>query len=79
MTMQTEATYENGILRPFAPLPLPEHARVTLTIQAAEDSDRARDVPPADASDWIQRVRAWVASAPKVSHIADDSRESIYE
>ncbi len=32
MTRQIEAVYENGVLRPLAPLPLMEHERVTVTI-----------------------------------------------
>ena len=77
MTMQTEATYENGLLYPSQPLPLPEHARVTVTIHSVDNATGPPEPPK--AGDWVQRVRALVASAPKVSHIADDSRESIYE
>ena len=32
MTRQIEAMYENGVLRPLAPLPLAEHQRVTVTV-----------------------------------------------
>lgn len=74
MTMQIEATYENGLLRPLAPLPLPEHAHVTLTIETADDSG-AQPKP----GEWARRVRALAAMAPKVSHTIDDSRESLYD
>lgn len=73
MTVQAEATYENGMLRLSAPLPLPEHARVTLTIQSAGEA-----APTPEPSDWVKHVRALAASAPKVSHVIDDSRESFY-
>lgn len=32
MTLQLEAVFENGVLRPVEPLSLPEHQRVTLTL-----------------------------------------------
>jgi predicted DNA-binding antitoxin AbrB/MazE fold protein len=35
MTISIEATYENGVLKPAQPLPLPEHAKVHITVQAA--------------------------------------------
>jgi predicted DNA-binding antitoxin AbrB/MazE fold protein len=42
MSITVEAVYENGVLKPTQPLPLKEHARVTITIQpltgAAEES-----------------------------------------
>ncbi len=34
MTLKSEAVYENGVLRPMAPLPLREHQKVDLVIQA---------------------------------------------
>ena len=33
MTFQSEAVYENGVLRPAAPLPLDEHQKVELVIK----------------------------------------------
>jgi predicted DNA-binding antitoxin AbrB/MazE fold protein len=45
MTTTMEAIYENGTLKLAAPLPLPEKAHVTVTIQspsaAGNDSERA--------------------------------------
>jgi predicted DNA-binding antitoxin AbrB/MazE fold protein len=35
MSLTIEAVYENGVLRPDQPLPLKEHERVKVTIQAA--------------------------------------------
>ena len=35
MTIQTEAVYENGVLRPLQPIPLAENQRVTVAIDAA--------------------------------------------
>lgn len=32
MTLQLEAVFEDGVLRPVEPLSLPEHQRVTLTL-----------------------------------------------
>ena len=35
MTLQVEATYENGVLKPSQELPLQEGQKVTITIQPA--------------------------------------------
>jgi predicted DNA-binding antitoxin AbrB/MazE fold protein len=34
MTLKSEAVYENGVLRPTMPLPLREHQKVEVFIQA---------------------------------------------
>ena len=36
MTATLEAIYEHGVLRLTAPLPLPEHAHVRVTVQSDE-------------------------------------------
>jgi predicted DNA-binding antitoxin AbrB/MazE fold protein len=44
MTATLEAIYEHGVLRLAAPLPLPEHAHVRVTVQSdatASDAERA--------------------------------------
>lgn len=35
MAITVEAVYENGVLKPAQPLPLPEHEKVRITIQSA--------------------------------------------
>jgi predicted DNA-binding antitoxin AbrB/MazE fold protein len=35
MSLTIEAIYENGMLKPTRPLPLPEHAKVRITIEPA--------------------------------------------
>jgi uncharacterized protein (DUF433 family) len=39
MSIQIEAVYENGILRPIAPISLAEHQRVTVTLDAQAPAD----------------------------------------
>ena len=44
MTATLDAVYEQGVLRLTAPLPLPEHAHVRVTVQSDEpatDTERA--------------------------------------
>ena len=36
MSIDFEAVYEDGVLKPVGPLPLKEHARVRATLEAAE-------------------------------------------
>jgi predicted DNA-binding antitoxin AbrB/MazE fold protein len=40
MTLTLEAVYENGVLKPTAPLPLKEHERVRITLNTG--SSRVR-------------------------------------
>lgn len=39
MSTQVEAIYENGVFRPLQPVRLPEHRRVTVTIDENVESD----------------------------------------
>lgn len=39
MSTHLEAVYENGVFRPLQPVELPEHRRVTLTIDEGETAD----------------------------------------
>ncbi len=42
MSTAIDAIYENGLLRPLAPLPFPENARVHLSVElVANDAERA--------------------------------------
>jgi len=49
MTTTVEAIYENGVLKPPAPISLPEHARVQLTIQPS----------PVVASEFARLAKQW--------------------
>jgi len=41
MTIVAEATYEDGVLKPAAPLPLNEHEKVQITVDVAVNPVRA--------------------------------------
>jgi predicted DNA-binding antitoxin AbrB/MazE fold protein len=41
MAIVVEATYENGVLKPAQPLPLAEHEKVQITVDALIDPVRA--------------------------------------
>jgi predicted DNA-binding antitoxin AbrB/MazE fold protein len=41
MSTQLDAVYENGVFRPLQPVTLPEHRRVTLTIDEGAAGDEA--------------------------------------
>lgn len=49
MTTTVEAIYENGMLKLPAPLPLPERAHVTVTIQS-----EAAVPPDAERGAWLK-------------------------
>jgi predicted DNA-binding antitoxin AbrB/MazE fold protein len=52
MAITVDAVYENGVLKPAQPLPLKEHEKVSVTVQAAGPSlverivARAHALPP---------------------------------
>jgi predicted DNA-binding antitoxin AbrB/MazE fold protein len=53
MSTQLKAVYENGVFRPLQPVQLPEHRRVTVTIEedvetGAGSSDQAHFALPPD-------------------------------
>jgi uncharacterized protein (DUF433 family) len=54
MSIQMEAVYENGVLRPLQPVPLAEHQRVTVAIDADAPAQTApfhADRPPLRVAD----------------------------
>lgn len=64
MTNQTiPAVYEAGVLRPLAPLDLPEHQRVRVTIQLDES-------PASDA------LQGW---ATVLAGLSDEERRAVHE
>jgi predicted DNA-binding antitoxin AbrB/MazE fold protein len=63
MSINLEAIYENGLLRPLSPLPLPEHARVRLTVDAMSDDARA---------EWLEQ------SERSLTTVWDNSEDDIF-
>jgi predicted DNA-binding antitoxin AbrB/MazE fold protein len=49
MAITVEAVYEDGVLKPAQPLPLQEHARVSVTVQEKQPSLAERIVARAGA------------------------------
>jgi predicted DNA-binding antitoxin AbrB/MazE fold protein len=68
------AIYENGVLRPLAPLELEEHQRVTLLLSESPEYSEGEElldiafmescVPEADDSITLESVRAGLSSIP---------------
>lgn len=64
MSMTLEAVYEDGALRLARPLPLPNHAQVTVTIETGGDviaalvaaSGGPTEPEPPDAVEIVQRA-----------------------
>lgn len=57
MSIQMEVVYENGVFRPLQAVPLAEHQRVTVTIDA-EDAASAAD---GDAAHFVLPPERWQA------------------
>lgn len=73
------AVYENGVLRPLEPLPLPEHAQVEIDVREiiTDDSDQRQrervDAALADAGLLVSPSVAATAAAP----LSDDARAQL--
>jgi predicted DNA-binding antitoxin AbrB/MazE fold protein len=62
MTLTFEAVYENGVLKPVAPLPLQEHEKVRVTVQQG-DSPLLR----------AYGIMGWAGDAATLERIALDA------
>jgi predicted DNA-binding antitoxin AbrB/MazE fold protein len=65
MTIDVDAVYENGVLKPERPLALKERAKVHITIEAdAEEAMATKDA--GGSTDWkaIDALRGIVKGAP---------------
>ena len=63
MTIKLEAIYENGLLRPLSPLPLAEHTRVRLVVDALSDDACA---------EWLEQSQRTLAK------VWDNSEDDIF-
>lgn len=68
MTIQVEATYENGVLKLAEPLPLHEHERVRITVESELT--------------WAERTSGmlrWTGDPEVLRRLAEDDEFSIME
>jgi predicted DNA-binding antitoxin AbrB/MazE fold protein len=68
MPLTIEAVYENGVLKPTQPLPLEEHEKVQVTIQAARS--------------WAERTSGmlqWTGDPEVLRRIIEDPEFGIME
>lgn len=70
MIAETIASFENGLLKPDAALPFPNHARVKLTIEPVWDPGKAHDA-------W-RRLKKLIAEKP-IRCGARFSRDQLHE
>ena len=66
MSYQVDAIYDNGILKPLAPLALPDQARVTLTISAPSTPEASEKIAGQKAA--LQRLWEEVDKLPQVAN-----------
>jgi predicted DNA-binding antitoxin AbrB/MazE fold protein len=60
MIVPVEATYEDGVLKLAEPLPLAEHAKVTVTVRAGATAGVIGCTDP--------RLIEWAATDPELDH-----------
>jgi predicted DNA-binding antitoxin AbrB/MazE fold protein len=79
MRQKVNAIYENGVLQPLEPLNLPEHERVSITVESANDDDWLDH----DAIEWAKREGDPTISLEEVrkalSSISGSMAETIIE
>jgi predicted DNA-binding antitoxin AbrB/MazE fold protein len=68
MPLTVEAVYENGVLKPDKPLPLPDHTRVQVTVQ----------VKPSIARESAGLLR-WRGDWETLRRLAEDDEFGILE
>jgi predicted DNA-binding antitoxin AbrB/MazE fold protein len=64
MSLTVEAVYENGVLKPAHPLPLPEHAKVQITVKTA--ASRVRQTAGMIGWTGSQEEADFVALSPEL-------------
>jgi predicted DNA-binding antitoxin AbrB/MazE fold protein len=75
MSQSIQAIYQNGLLRPLAPLDLPEDSIVEIDVRDVKKDDR-------DKEKWLKAFHEWMENLyPNTPNLTDEqiSRESIYE
>lgn len=75
MGQNIQAIYQNGLLRPLAPLDLPENSIVEIAVRGVSKNDSDKD-------EWLKEFDEWMNSLdPNTPNLTDEqiSRESIYE
>jgi len=70
MSVQVDAVYQNGILRPLQPLHLPENERVVVTISPAAQS---LDLGQVD-TEYLEGLRRRLAGAEPAAGLEDVRR-----
>ncbi len=58
-----EAIYENGLLRPLSPLSLPEHTRVSVSVDDGKDAER---------NEWLAE------SKRRLTGVWDNDRDDVF-
>jgi len=75
MNEHIQAIYENGVLRPLAPLDLPEQSIVEIKLRDKTENG-------ANKEEWLREFEEWMESLdPNTPVLTDEqiSRQSIYE
>lgn len=75
MSQNIQAIYENGVLRPLAPLDLEENSIVEIDVRDVSENDINKE-------NWLKEFDEWMNSLdPNTPNLTDEqiSRESIYE
>ena len=68
MPITVEAVFENGILKPLQPLPFPEHAKVSLTVE--------------EKTSWTDKTYGmvpWTGTAEELDELLEEAEDDLLE
>lgn len=69
MNIEVPAIFENGVLRPLAPLSLADHEQVTLTVKRSKRSEKT---PEEEAALVARQRAALMRSLAKIEALPDE-------
>jgi predicted DNA-binding antitoxin AbrB/MazE fold protein len=79
MAIITEATYENGVLKPAEPLPLKEHEKVRVIVESVKEPAAS---PPDEAELIVRRsygLIGWTGDVETLRRVAEDPEFGLLE
>lgn len=68
MSLEVEATYEDGVLRPDQPLPLKNHERIVITVHSK-----------ADRVEESYGLVAWVGDSQALDYLAHSPENDVWQ
>jgi predicted DNA-binding antitoxin AbrB/MazE fold protein len=79
MAITVEAVYENGVLKPFQPLPFQEHEKVRVTLQPFTPPTAPSSAEAERAVRRSYGLIGWTGDVETLRRVAEDPEFSVLE